>query len=141
MLLRIRLNEKENVITRDLLSGEKLFLDIGIGLTTEPILLVLDKPISPTGLRIIYWIYKQFQRKAGLLQIESARIGLTHDSGRMTGSLNAQSHSLDEGIRIKILLLVLNQSDSEDMVKSVVLVIGATREVRRHSGGSLRPWL
>jgi len=46
VLLRIGLNEKENVIARNLSSGEKRLLDIGIGLATQPSLLLLDEPTS-----------------------------------------------------------------------------------------------
>lgn len=46
VLLRIGLNEKEKVVARNLSSGEKRLLDIGIGLATEPRLLLLDEPTS-----------------------------------------------------------------------------------------------
>jgi len=46
ILVRIGLKDKQSVVARNLSSGEKRLLDIGIGLATEPKLLLLDEPTS-----------------------------------------------------------------------------------------------
>lgn len=46
-------------------------------------------PISASGLRMTYEIYKQLQEKAGPRQVKNARMGLAHNAGGMVGSLNA----------------------------------------------------
>jgi acetyl-CoA C-acetyltransferase len=46
-------------------------------------------PLSASGLRMVYEVYKQLQGKAGPRQIKNASIGLTHNVGGQTGYLNA----------------------------------------------------
>lgn len=46
-------------------------------------------PLSASGLRMAYEIYKQLQEKAGPRQVKNAKIGLTHNVGGMVGSFNA----------------------------------------------------
>ena len=46
-------------------------------------------PLSASGLRMVYEVYKQLQGKAGPRQVKNASIGLTHNVGGMTGYLNA----------------------------------------------------
>jgi acetyl-CoA C-acetyltransferase len=46
-------------------------------------------PLSASGLRMTYEIYKQLQEKAGPRQVKNAKVGLTHNAGGMIGSLNA----------------------------------------------------
>ncbi len=46
-------------------------------------------PLSASGLRMIYEVYKQLQDKAGPRQVKNATMGLTHNVGGMTGYLNA----------------------------------------------------
>ena len=46
VLVQIGLQEKANLLARTLSNGEKRILDIGIGLATEPDLLLLDEPMS-----------------------------------------------------------------------------------------------
>lgn len=45
-------------------------------------------PLSATGLRMIYEVYKQLQGKAGPRQVKNASLGLTHNVGGMVGSFN-----------------------------------------------------
>jgi len=45
-------------------------------------------PLSASGLRMIYEVYKQMQGKAGERQIEKADIGLTHNVGGICGFFN-----------------------------------------------------
>jgi acetyl-CoA C-acetyltransferase len=46
-------------------------------------------PLSASGLRMVYEVYKQLQEKAGPRQVKNAKIGLTHNVGGMIGSFNA----------------------------------------------------
>jgi acetyl-CoA C-acetyltransferase len=46
-------------------------------------------PLSATGLRMIYEVYKQLQGKAGPRQVKNASIGLTQNVGGMVGFFNA----------------------------------------------------
>jgi acetyl-CoA C-acetyltransferase len=46
-------------------------------------------PLSATGLRMIYEVYKQLQGKAGPRQIKNASVGLTQNVGGMVGFFNA----------------------------------------------------
>lgn len=46
ILRKIGLEEKRDMLARNLSHGEKRILDIGIGLTTDPSLLLLDEPAS-----------------------------------------------------------------------------------------------
>lgn len=45
-------------------------------------------PLSASGLRMIYEIYKQLQGKAGARQVKKADIGLTHNVGGVSGYFN-----------------------------------------------------
>jgi len=45
-------------------------------------------PLSASGLRMIYEIYKQLQDKAGARQVKKADIGLTHNVGGVSGYFN-----------------------------------------------------
>jgi acetyl-CoA C-acetyltransferase len=45
-------------------------------------------PLSASGLRMTYEIYKQLQEKAGPRQVKNARLGLAHNAGGAIGSLN-----------------------------------------------------
>ena len=45
-------------------------------------------PISASGLRMIYEVYKQLQGKAGPRQLDKADIGLTHNVGGICGFFN-----------------------------------------------------
>jgi acetyl-CoA C-acetyltransferase len=45
-------------------------------------------PLSASGLRMIYEIYKQLQGKAGPRQLDNADIGLTHNVGGICGFFN-----------------------------------------------------
>lgn len=45
-------------------------------------------PLSASGLRMIYEVYKQLQGKAGQRQIKKADIGLTHNVGGVCGYFN-----------------------------------------------------
>jgi acetyl-CoA C-acetyltransferase len=46
-------------------------------------------PLSASGLRMTYEIYKQLQGKCGERQVKNAKMGLIHNAGGMVGSLNA----------------------------------------------------
>jgi acetyl-CoA C-acetyltransferase len=46
-------------------------------------------PISASGLRMAYEVYKQLQGKAGPRQVKNAHTGLTHNAGGIVGALNA----------------------------------------------------
>jgi acetyl-CoA C-acetyltransferase len=46
-------------------------------------------PISASGLRMTYEIYKQFQDKAGSRQVKNARLGVAHNCGGFMGYFNA----------------------------------------------------
>lgn len=46
-------------------------------------------PLSATGLRMIYEVYKQLQGKAGPRQIKDPSVGLTHNVGGMVGFFNS----------------------------------------------------
>jgi acetyl-CoA C-acetyltransferase len=46
-------------------------------------------PISASGLRMTYEIYKQFQDKAGPRQVKNARLGVAHNCGGFMGYFNA----------------------------------------------------
>jgi acetyl-CoA C-acetyltransferase len=46
-------------------------------------------PISASGLRMTYEIYKQLQEKGGPRQVKNAKTGLAHNAGGMVGFLNA----------------------------------------------------
>jgi acetyl-CoA C-acetyltransferase len=45
-------------------------------------------PISASGLRMTYEIYKQLQGKAGPRQVKNPKLGLVHNAGGMVGYLN-----------------------------------------------------
>lgn len=45
-------------------------------------------PLSASGLRMIYEVYKQLQGKAGPRQVKNPRIGLTHNLGGLPGYFN-----------------------------------------------------
>lgn len=46
-------------------------------------------PISASGLRMVYELYKQMQGKAGPRQVKDIKLALSHNAGGMIGSLNA----------------------------------------------------
>lgn len=46
-------------------------------------------PISASGLRMTYEIYKQLQEKAGPRQVKNARVGIAHNCGGFMGYFNA----------------------------------------------------
>lgn len=46
-------------------------------------------PVSASGLRMTYEIYKQLQGKAGKRQVKNARLAAVHNAGGMIGSFNA----------------------------------------------------
>lgn len=64
-------------------------LDGELPVNTDGGLKCFGHPLSASGLRMTYEIYKQLQEKAGPRQIKNARTGLTHNAGGMIGSLNA----------------------------------------------------
>jgi acetyl-CoA C-acetyltransferase len=64
-------------------------LDGELPVNTDGGLKCFGHPLSASGLRMTYEIYKQLQEKAGPRQVKNARIGLTHNAGGMIGSLNA----------------------------------------------------
>jgi acetyl-CoA C-acetyltransferase len=45
-------------------------------------------PLSASGLRMVYEIYKQLQEKAGPRQVKNARLGLTHNLGGLPTYFN-----------------------------------------------------
>lgn len=45
-------------------------------------------PLSASGLRMVYEVYKQLQEKAGPRQVKDARIGLTHNLGGVPSYFN-----------------------------------------------------
>jgi len=45
-------------------------------------------PLSASGIRMVYEIYKQLQEKAGPRQVKNARIGLTHNLGGVPAYFN-----------------------------------------------------
>jgi len=64
-------------------------LDGELPVNTDGGLKCFGHPLSASGLRMIYEIYKQLQEKAGPRQVKNAKVGLTHNAGGMIGSLNA----------------------------------------------------
>ena len=64
-------------------------LDGDLPVNTDGGLKCFGHPLSASGLRMTYEIYKQLQEKAGPRQVKNARTGLTHNAGGMVGSLNA----------------------------------------------------
>ena len=64
-------------------------LDGELPVNTDGGLKCFGHPLSASGLRMTYEIYKQLQEKAGPRQVKNARIGLVHNAGGMIGSLNA----------------------------------------------------
>jgi acetyl-CoA C-acetyltransferase len=45
-------------------------------------------PLSASGLRMVYEVYKQLQEKAGPRQVKNARLGLTHNLGGLPTYFN-----------------------------------------------------
>jgi acetyl-CoA C-acetyltransferase len=64
-------------------------LDGVLPVNTDGGLKCFGHPVSASGLRMTYEIYKQLQEKAGPRQVKNARTGLVHNAGGMVGSLNA----------------------------------------------------
>ena len=64
-------------------------LDGELPVNTDGGLKCFGHPLSASGLRMTYEVYKQLQEKAGPRQIKNARTGLAHNAGGMIGSLNA----------------------------------------------------
>jgi len=64
-------------------------LDGKLPVNTDGGLKCFGHPLSASGLRMSYEIYKQLQGKAGPRQVKNARIGLVHNAGGMIGSFNA----------------------------------------------------
>jgi acetyl-CoA C-acetyltransferase len=69
----------------DVMSG---FFSLGGGLpvNTDGGLKCFGHPIGASGIRMMYEMYKQLQRKAGKRQVKDAKIGLTHNLGGIPGS-------------------------------------------------------
>ena len=63
-------------------------LDGGLPVNTDGGLKCFGHPLSASGLRMIYEIYKQLQGKAGPRQVKDAAIGLTHNVGGINGFFN-----------------------------------------------------
>ncbi|MDY6972412.1 MAG: acetyl-CoA acetyltransferase [Thermodesulfobacteriota bacterium] len=64
-------------------------LDGELPVNTDGGLKCFGHPVSASGLRMTYEIYKQLQEKAGPRQVKNARTGLVHNAGGKVGSLNA----------------------------------------------------
>lgn len=64
-------------------------LDGKLPVNTDGGLKCFGHPLSASGLRMTYEIYKQIQGKAGPRQLKNPRIGLAHNAGGVVGSLNA----------------------------------------------------
>lgn len=64
-------------------------LDGALPVNTDGGLKCFGHPLSASGLRMTYELYKQLQEKAGPRQVKNARIALAHNAGGMVGSLNA----------------------------------------------------
>ena len=64
-------------------------LDGSLPVNTDGGLKCFGHPLSASGLRMTYEIYKQLKEKAGPRQVKNARMGLVHNAGGMVGSLNA----------------------------------------------------
>ena len=64
-------------------------LDGDLPVNTDGGLKCFGHPLSATGLRMTYEIYKQLQENTGPRQVKNARIGLVHNAGGMIGSFNA----------------------------------------------------
>ena len=64
-------------------------LDGELPVNTDGGLKCFGHPLSASGLRMTYEIYKQLQEKAGPRQVKNAGTGLAHNAGGMIGSLNA----------------------------------------------------
>lgn len=63
-------------------------LDGELPVNTDGGLKCFGHPLSASGLRMIYEIYKQLQGKAGARQVKQADIGLTHNVGGVCGYFN-----------------------------------------------------
>jgi len=63
-------------------------LDGELPVNTDGGLKCFGHPLSASGLRMIYEIYKQLQGKAGARQVKAADIGLTHNVGGVCGYFN-----------------------------------------------------
>jgi acetyl-CoA C-acetyltransferase len=64
-------------------------LDGELPVNTDGGLKCFGHPISASGLRMAYEIYKQLQGKAGSRQVKNAHVGLTHNAGGIVGALNS----------------------------------------------------
>ncbi|EFK09265.1 putative acetyl-CoA acetyltransferase [delta proteobacterium NaphS2] len=64
-------------------------LDGDLPVNTDGGLKCFGHPLSASGLRMTYEIYKQLQDKAGPRQVKNCRLGLAHNAGGVIGSLNA----------------------------------------------------
>jgi acetyl-CoA C-acetyltransferase len=54
-------------------------------------------PLSASGLRMVYEVYKQLQEKAGPRQVKNARIGLTHNLGGVPAYFNSAVAIFERG--------------------------------------------
>ncbi|MEW6261756.1 MAG: acetyl-CoA acetyltransferase [Thermodesulfobacteriota bacterium] len=63
-------------------------LEGALPVNTDGGLKCFGHPLSASGLRMLYEIYKQLQGKAGPRQVKNARLGLTHNGGGLVGSYN-----------------------------------------------------
>ncbi len=63
-------------------------LDGGLPVNTDGGLKCFGHPLSATGLRMVYEVYKQLQGKAGPRQLKKVDLGLTHNVGGMIGYFN-----------------------------------------------------
>lgn len=64
-------------------------LDGKLPVNTDGGLKCFGHPLSASGLRMAYEIYKQLQGKAGPRQVKNVRTGLIHNAGGIIGSFNA----------------------------------------------------
>jgi acetyl-CoA C-acetyltransferase len=63
-------------------------LEGGLPVNTDGGLKCFGHPLSASGLRMIYEVYKQLQGKAGPRQVKDAAVGLTHNVGGINGFFN-----------------------------------------------------
>jgi len=72
-LAQVGLQDKAGLIARTLSNGEKRILDIGLGLATNPDLLLLDEPMSSLAgheIEIIIRLIRGFARRITIVLIE-----------------------------------------------------------------------
>jgi len=61
----------------------------GLPVNTDGGLKCFGHPIGASGLRMVYEIYHQLQRKAGPRQVKDAKLGLTHNIGGWPGAFTS----------------------------------------------------